>query len=399
MLASSFPVPWRDETTRGLHGVVNVQHSDFNEKDSEEILVRDVIQILNKKLESASSGTKLDEVTRIMLHGVRLSNDIPLNRFIPGLSGSSPRFVATTHTRTRGPTITIFVVTLSGKCISIDCSPTDAVHYAKSKIEDKEGMPRESQCLVYAGKQLKDHHPLSYYNVKDKCTLRMKWTLRGGFAGRFSTPRTFADVSDGSLITAYEFSSDAPEWRVCSRGLNIEGRCKNPDCRAFRRMIIDRKKFELFNLIEDDDVRCPICHWKVDPVACGLYDCCWRYEGIKESDGVSMCSTWKDAQGYVYHRFDCDENGGTVEWESLLITVKPRDDAESAKLLVSMVSAVVRPSDICTICWSPFSSSRKDSHKASRCGHTFHRDCSQKWTKWCKRNNTRFSCPICRKTE
>ena len=38
------------------------------------------------------------EVTRIMLYGVRLDDDIPLGRVVPELAGSSPRFFATTQT-------------------------------------------------------------------------------------------------------------------------------------------------------------------------------------------------------------------------------------------------------------------------------------------------------------
>ncbi|CAI5729403.1 unnamed protein product [Hyaloperonospora brassicae] len=270
--------------------------------------------------------------------------------------------------------------------------------YAKMKIEDKIGMPRESQRLVYAGKQVKDHHSLSYYNVSNNSTLQLVLTLCGGFAGRLSTPHTFADVSDGSLLTAHEFSPDAPEWRVCSKGLNIEGRCKNRDCRAFRHMIIDRKKFALFNLIQDDNVRCPMCRSKVDPVTCGLYDCCWRYEGTKASDRLSMCSQWKDAKGHVYHRFDRDENGGSVEWESLLMAVKPRDEAVSAKLLQSTKPLAISADDKCTICWSSFGSpSFFNSRVTQQCSHNFHSVCIRKWAKWCERNNTRPSCPICRR--
>ncbi|RMX61978.1 hypothetical protein DD238_008186 [Peronospora effusa] len=365
----------------------------------EEIYVRDVIAVVNNKVQNSSSNGKiLREVNQLLLHGVRINKNYPLKNIIPELTGSSPRLVATAQVRVKGrhaTAMTVFVITLSGKTITINCLSTDTVNYVKMKIEDKESIAPEVQRLVYAGKLLNDQVMLSSYNIKGGNTLHLSLRIRGGSIGHSPVFRTFVDVSNNSLITARKFSPDAPEWRLVSKGLNIEGRCRNRECRAYRSMIIDRKEFVPFNLMRDDDIECPICHCEVRPITCGFYGCAWRFEGVTGSENLSICSQWNDASGDMYHRFDPDEVNGSVEWASLLILTKPRQEMIAAQLCLT-VPTTFKSSDTCTICWSPLSSPTKCF--TPHCGHTFHRECSKEWAKWCKHRKTQPSCPICRKT-
>ena len=77
----------------------------------------------------------------------------------------------------------IFIRTLSGKTILLHVDIEDTVDIIKQKIQDREGVLRSQQRLIFAGKQLENFRTLADYNIHLNCTLQLVMRMLGGGYG------------------------------------------------------------------------------------------------------------------------------------------------------------------------------------------------------------------------
>ena len=118
------------------------------------------------------NGSELDDSKKLrkcnLQNGAILNLDVvaPITSTI---NSSTP--VTTAPAKPRG--LLLFVKTLTGKTITVNILAKDTVADLKQKINEKEGIPINQQCLIAAGKQLADTDDINTIGVQNHSVLHL----------------------------------------------------------------------------------------------------------------------------------------------------------------------------------------------------------------------------------
>ncbi len=182
----------------------------------------------------------------------------------------------------------IFVKVLSGKFITLDVDMADTIADVKDKISFLEEIPPDQLRLFFRGEVLEDHKRLRDYKIEKESTLHLVLRLRGGGMpfNTFEKPKQ-AELSD-----------TAPDWRLITSGINLEGTCENKECKAYGCLVWIRIGFKTITLNEappaysEDDppaypqFACPMCRDGVEVKNVGFFNCAWTIDGVDKTNAT-----------------------------------------------------------------------------------------------------------------
>lgn len=138
----------------------------------------------------------------------------------------------------------LFVKTMTGQTVTLDVEQSDLIEHVQHMIADKEGIPIEDQCIVFAGLNIACHNrvcecggpgngrTLEDFNIQKESTLHMVGRLRGSLPvcviveippGKFVTVELASDkVEHVKRVIAEEWGVPVARQELCFEGRSLE---------------------------------------------------------------------------------------------------------------------------------------------------------------------------------
>jgi len=260
----------------------------------------------------------------------------------------------------------LFVKTLTGKTLECYAEPNYLIETLKLQLEEKEDCPVDQQRVLYAGRQLQDERTIKDCNISKESTLHLVLRLRGGGG---ASGLVFTDITQEHKSKNFEWSDEAPDWRMAGEGLCLEGECLNSECKAFGDWVIMNKGMGTYDGVYDEHKnRCPMCWKYVKAEKCAFNNCFYGYTGIKlgeEGSPPQKVTLQEEIEvGDCYKLFDPEETG-EAKWLTLKIVTKRLDDGKKGI--------------VCGICREKVNVNENGGGEVKLdCAHIFHDECLQK---------------------
>lgn len=218
--------------------------------------------------------------------------------------------------------------------------------------------------------------------------LEEKMEERKTCSGIAPSPRTdmrMVDVSSSEMVKLKVIPT-APDWRIYTKGLTMEGTCKKAGCVAHNKQVLCRHGYVTFTLGTDES-RCPMCKTVFEPIRPLFFECVVVYNGMK-ADKTRIAippRTFSATAPETYRIQEKEGDGGAkvIEYKYLIIVISK---LETLALDPQTDSDAVIPRH-CHKCHDPLN--RENAQFPGLCGHVFHKACVENWKK--VSNN----CPVC----